>query len=275
MLRDELLTPFRGIGEAGRDLLTGSAVLAGYACRCLRLVLRAAWRAASKGESFSDRAESFGVAVLAGGAGLAVTAGAAGVLAWVARAYVPFLAGGAAVAWVVAAWVAAPRREPTTCNDHEQWAGEQRPETDPHHGARAIARAVITAVADADRDGYKGVHLAELLDQLRADELTQADEVSQLRAWLETVGIPTNRNLKRDGKGPTWGVRVDELAAALGRPLRDALRALDQTPAEAAPEPPGPAGQEAPVGPLPGAEDQPPPERSLIPVPSPSPGAVA
>lgn len=258
-LRDELLAPFRGWREAGRDLVAGSRVLARHTGRGLRTALRTVWRASSKGETGGDRADSIGTAVLAGVVIVAVAGTVAGPLMRLLRPYGPLIGGMAPVLWMVAALIAAPRVEThPTPNDHEK-PGEQPTDPDPQHATRAIIHAVIAAATTAHAHGYKGIHIAELLDRLRTRGLTQTNNVGLLRDWLEEAGIPVRRTLNIRGKGNTYGIHVDDLTAALGRPLTEALTALEQPPTETPVE----AGR------------QPTPGRHLTPVPDPSPEAAA
>lgn len=130
--------------------------------------------------------------------------------------------------------------------DLEKSAGEEEHTPSPEETADRIARTVIKAVADAEARGYRGIHVAELLGILTAEELPDFREVNPLRKWLEESHFPVSRNLKVGGKGPTWGVRADALSGALGMPLNEALETLSAPTAEGALAIPAPAACPAP-----------------------------
>ncbi|MFD6329202.1 hypothetical protein ACFWGI_06435 [Streptomyces niveus] len=159
-------------------------------------------------------------------------------LAWPRIApFAPRIAAVLAGAWIVAAWMAAPpAQNRTTLNDHKKWAGEHDQESDQDHFNRELVRFIVAAVRDAAANGHKGVHIAELLERLWA-EARGFDSWGQarLREWCKAAGVPVARNVRAKGKGPTWGVRDDELRMALGTSLNEALEALAQ------PAPAGPA----------------------------------
>lgn len=249
-LKDELLIPFRGAAGAWHDLAAGSGVLIRCACRGVRRVLGLVWRAAWNGATFADRAESFGIAVLIGGAGLAVTAGGVGLLVWVASPYAPVISGVGVLGWLVAAWAVAPPREGATRNDQEKFTGEPETETahpTEDHGAaeRWLVRLVLVGVRDAVAAGRKGVHLATLLEPIDTDW-----DVATLRQHCQHFGIPTKKiNIR--GQGSTWGVHVDELERVLGGSVETALAVLDAAPAggprQGVEEGPARAGEEGPT----------------------------
>ncbi|MBQ0891443.1 hypothetical protein KBZ94_42275, partial [Streptomyces sp. RM72] len=156
-----------------------------------------------------------------------------------------------AVVWVIAAWmIAPPPQETTTQNDHEKSTGEQEEESEQDRFTRLLARFIVAAVRDAAPE-HMGVHISELLGRLQHESRGfEGWEQLQLRECGTAAGIPVSRNVRAKGKGPTWGVRADELQEAFGTSLDEALETLAR-PAPRAPseEPPATPAQ---------AEDTPP-----------------
>lgn len=227
-LVDEVVHPFRDSRSALWDLLAGSRVLAGRIC---------AWVAAP--EALKTQAERAG--------GIAAGVAFAG---YVAHQHLAIAFPACFAAWCVAAWAVSPYRPvkpPTTRNDHESGAaGEPHP---------TFGHWIVRAVHDATQQGRKGIHIADLLDQLHATGLCEEWDVGRLREWCEQSGIPVRRGLNIRGVGNTYGVHVDDLTQALGMPLLDVLEALGDTPSPAAPAvpvgPPDPTPLEAPADPSP------------------------
>ncbi|MEW1760428.1 hypothetical protein AB0393_28440 [Streptomyces cyaneofuscatus] len=203
----------------------------------------------------------------------------------------PYAPVGAAVLgaiWVIAAlMIAPPLQEDTTRNDHEKLAGEQDQESDQDRFTRGLVRFIVAAVRDAAPE-HQGVHIAELLERLQREARGfEAWEQLQLREWCTAVKVPVSRNVRAKGKGPTWGVRADELQAAFGTSLDEALEALarplPRAPSEGPPAAPVPGEEGGPVPPLtapPGEAPLPagqgtPLQAPLQTVPDPSPGPVA
>ncbi|MET9779334.1 hypothetical protein ABZ023_34695 [Streptomyces sp. NPDC006367] len=202
-------------------------------------------------------------------------------------AYVPVAAAVLAVAWVITAWmIAPPPQETTTQNDHEKSAGEQDEESEQDRFARLLARFVVAAVRDAAPE-YMGVHISELLGRLQQEARGfEGWEQLQLREWCTAAGIPVSRNVRAKGKGPTWGVRADELQEAFGTSLDEALEALarpaPRPPSEGPPVTPAQAEDAGPAttltappaeGPVP-APPSTPAQPHFQTVPAPSPDAV-
>ncbi|MEU4077548.1 hypothetical protein [Streptomyces venezuelae] len=193
-----------------------------------------------------------------------VIAGLIWLFMWLVWPYIAPYApvGGAvlAVAWVIAAWmIAPPPQETTTRNDHEKSAGEQEEESEQDRFTRLLARFVVAAVRDAAPE-HMGVHISELLGRLQQESRGfEGWEQVQLREFCTAAGIPVSRNVRAKGKGPTWGVRADELQEAFGTSLDEALETLAR-PAPRAPseEPPATPAQ---------AEDTP-PATTLTPPPA-------
>ncbi|MER8119096.1 hypothetical protein [Streptomyces sp. NPDC094031] len=156
-------------------------------------------------------------------------------------AYAPVAVAVLAVAWVITAWmIAPPPQEATTRNDHEKSAGERDEESEPDRFARGLARFIVEAVRDAAPE-HMGVHIAELLEQLQRKGRNFDDwDQARLREWCTAAGIPVSRNVRAKGKGPTWGVRADELQQAFNASLDDAVEALSR-PAPRAPSEGAPA----------------------------------
>lgn len=240
-LRAELATPFHGIGEAGRDLLAGSRVIVCAFCRAIHQGAARAWKFAWQGETAADHLASLAVASLAGSVGAATVAGIGGTLVRLAHPYVPVIGFGVVVAWTAAAWTLAPSKgqQGHPGSDPGQAGERQLP---PDTGAPAepgmpvdeaerwLLRLVVNAVQEAVLKGRRGVHLHTLLDGIPADWT-----VTTLRQHCERLGVPLRRTLRiRGAGGPTWGVHADDLEAALGMPLDQALAALGGPPSAGA-----------------------------------------
>jgi hypothetical protein len=221
-----------------------------------------------------------------------VIAGVIWLFMWLAWPYIaPFMPISGAVlgvVWVIAAWmIAPPPQETTTQNDHEKSAGEQSQESDQDRLTRRLARFIVAAVREAAPE-HMGVHIAELLERLQKEARGFDDwEQLQLREWCTAVGIPVSRNVRAKGKGPTWGVRADELQEAFGTSLDEAIEALSRPVIPASSEGPAAApvraeeaGPDAPLtappveAPVPAGHSTP-VHPHLQAVPDPSPGAVA
>ncbi|MFE7485046.1 hypothetical protein [Streptomyces sp. NPDC057552] len=170
-------------------------------------------------------------------------------------AYAPVAAAVLSVAWVIAAWmIAPPPPETTTRNDHENSAGEQDEESEPDRFARGLGRFIVAAVRDA-APAHMGVHIAELLERLQQEQRNFDDwDQARLREWCTAAGIPVSRNVRAKGKGPTWGVRADELQKAFNTSLDEAVEALSRpaprAPSEGPPATPVQAEDGGPVAPL-------------------------
>ncbi|WP_331746483.1 hypothetical protein OG923_33445 (plasmid) [Streptomyces halstedii] len=195
-------------------------------------------------------------------------------------AYVPVAMAVLAVAWVIAAWmIAPPPQEAITRNDHEKSAGEQAEESEPDRFARGLARFIVAAVRDAT-PAHMGVHIAELLERLQREGRNFDDwDQARLREWCTAAGVPVSRNVRAKGKGPTWGVRADELQQAFNTSLEEAVEALSRPSSRALSEglPAAPVqaeggGPVAPLteAPLPAAPSTPvQPHLQTVPAPSP------
>ncbi|WP_332756979.1 hypothetical protein [Streptomyces sp. MT206] len=170
-------------------------------------------------------------------------------------AYVPVATAVLTVAWVITAWmIAPPPHETTPRNDHEKSAGEQDEESQQDRFTRALARFIVAAVRDA-APKHTGVHIAELLERLQQEGRNfDGWNQARLREWCTAAGIPVSRNVRAKGKGPTWGVRADELQQAFGTSLDEALEVLTRpaprAPSEGPPAAPVQAEVEGPVTPL-------------------------
>lgn len=285
-LRDELSIPFQGIGEAVSSLLAGSAIILRAAGRAICWCLRPAAAFITSGKTFGDRLENAGILVLPSIVGLGFAAGAV----YFVRPYAGIIGGTAAVAWVITAWALSPEPAPAADEDQEDKAEEDdASENDqenqpageyPNHppgqsiGDRILI-ATITAVAEAHNQGFKGIHLAELLTYLHTAGICPTDvKVGHLRTFLETANIPIAEQLNIRRKGNTYGVRHDALTQALGRPPRDALKGLEQHLSQGPPGTPRQGPAEAPTRPLPApsaeASPEPTPTPHTQPLPHPS-----
>ncbi|WP_369043474.1 hypothetical protein [Streptomyces sp. Midd1] len=136
------------------------------------------------------------------------------------------LFGTAVVLWIVAAYRAAPS------NDHDETSDEEQPEVGPdpaevREAEQRLWLLVISRVQDAVAAGRRGVHLSTLLEE--PDCFPPDWDVTRLREHCERLGIPVKTMQIRGSKnrGPTHGVHVDELTAALGMPLAEAFYGLN------------------------------------------------
>ncbi|MCI3277627.1 hypothetical protein [Streptomyces cylindrosporus] len=165
----------------------------------------------------------------------------------------------AALWWLVAAWLAAQydkagRATPAQHGDgHGDAAGPDA--GDVRAAGYWLWHLVCVRVRDAVAEGRRGVHLKALLDEPGVPE---AWTVTTLREHCGRLGIPVkSMQIRGTGGGPTHGVHVDELTAALGRPLEDAIAVLEtllaqparSTVPEGAAEVPLERAEEAPAGP--------------------------
>ncbi|MEH0402898.1 hypothetical protein ACFY7V_03665 [[Kitasatospora] papulosa] len=169
---------------------------------------------------------------------LVVLATAAGPLrdaaARVIAPYLPIITAVLVVAWIIAAALLAPdpkatpeEREHDKNNSVGEWS-ELTPEQEAAAleaaAGRALLRYVITCVRTAVQEGRKGIHIVTMLEGLPGNV-----DVSLFRAECDRYKIPT-RKLQIRNVGNTWGVRADDLEAALGVSLDDALEALTRDP---------------------------------------------
>ncbi|MER5372661.1 hypothetical protein [Streptomyces sp. NPDC002553] len=308
-------------------LLTGSRLIVSFLLRRLGRVLKLGWSAAMNldtpptqsaptaksqdggpaGESgpsttkveqkaartaADDTIERVGLGCLIILFAVAVIAGIVWLFMWLVWPYIePFVPIGSAVlavVWILAAWMIAPSvKESATKNDHEKSTGEQVQESDQERFTRGLVRFIVAAVRDA-ADEHMGVHIAELLERLQQeargfDTWTQL----QLREWCTAATIPVSRNVRAKGKGPTWGVRADELQEAFGTSLDKAVEALSRPaappPSEGPSATPDQPEENSPATPLPvpppegpvPAADSTPAQAHLQAVPAPSPEAAA
>ncbi|WP_158714816.1 hypothetical protein [Streptomyces erythrochromogenes] len=204
------------------------------------------------------------------------------------------VAGG--LAWMTAAWMLAPVPAPAADDGQEQndvLAVEEEPENlegaedqaaeaaGPDCGT-ALLWHVVTALSDAEATKRTGVHLDMLLaSAVTRGLLAEGTEVADLRAWVESCGLPTvdKLGMRIEGRPTTRvGVRVDAAAEALGMTPTALLRARSETPerpvGEApaeAPAMPGPAVGEGPVVAAATTPAQPP---AAVPVPAPATAAL-
>jgi hypothetical protein len=237
-LRDELLIPFRGAREAGRELVSGSVVL----CRCIGRGLRrgvgVGLRIARQGETAADRLESLGVAALAGVVGgVAVVIALRGIVA-VAAPYKAPIGGVLAVGWVVAAWMVPPEKgsqQPPVKIIKEGSGATPPPE---RHLSVGLVAQTIRRIATAG--GWKGAHLDDVLAHLPGHSRTE------LLAVLADAKIPVAEQLKLTLPGGRQrnrqGVRLTALREGLGEappgPAAGAHQPAAEAPAQPLPDPP-------------------------------------
>ncbi|MET7746174.1 hypothetical protein [Streptomyces sp. NPDC005385] len=140
------------------------------------------------------------------------------------------LFGTAVVLWIVGAYRAAPRNDHDEKSDEDQGEEQQNAGPDPAEVRAAEQRLwllVISRVQEAVADGRRGVHLSTLLEE--PDCFPPDWDVTRLREHCERLGIPVKTMQIRGSKnrGPTHGVHVDELTAALGMSLAEAFYLLN------------------------------------------------
>jgi hypothetical protein len=201
-------------------------------------------------DSADARQDRFVSAVMAFivGAGVIFSAlgGAIAYLLPILAPYSTLITYGLPCAWLIAAGIVGSRvplpwGTPTPQNDQEKLSGERPQEAEPADDPADVrARAecelcivILQTVQDAHekKPPRKGVHIADLLDQLR-EEHTGFDEwdITRLRKWCDSAGIPTNRSVKVNGSNPTWGIRYDELTTTLEMGIPEAIASLRNAP---------------------------------------------
>ncbi|WP_086860362.1 hypothetical protein, partial [Streptomyces milbemycinicus] len=238
----ELAIPFQGSKETFQLFLTGSRLIVQYVVDAVFKGLRA-WIGLfldtdEKGHRRTSAGDSCAIGFLALFILLAVL-GLLGVLAWFfvvpyAAPYMPVVVVVVAAGWVVVAFTAVfaatPRLETPTPNDHEKSAGEKDRGAD---AVRTVVAFTVEAVAMAEGEGLQGVHIADLLDRLKAKNWGfQGWDVPRLRKWCQAAGFPVTKT-KVGTASPTWGIRADQLIAVVEMPLLDYLGTLDRTPLRA------------------------------------------
>ncbi|MFF5045640.1 hypothetical protein [[Kitasatospora] papulosa] len=165
--------------------------------------------------------------------------------------YLPIITAVLVVAWIIAAAMLAPdpkaipeEREHDKNISVGEWSEltpEQEAAARDAAAGRALLRYVITCVRAAVQEGRKGIHIATMLEGMPGNA-----DVSLFRAECDRYKIPT-RKLQIRNVGNTWGVRADDLEAALGASLDDALEALTSGPDSLVDEGQQGAPVEAPV----------------------------
>jgi hypothetical protein len=234
-LRDEVLIPFRGARQAGRELATGSLVL----CRCIgrgvRRIIDGGVRLAWRGETAADRLESLGIVALSGVVVSVALVTALGGLAAVAAPYRGPIGIVLVAGWVVAAWMVPPPagRQAPPVKIIKEGSGDQPDAPEPLDAA-TVAHT-IRNIATAGR--WQGAHLDDILAHLPGHSRTE------LLTVLADAQIPVAEQLKLTLPGGRQrnrqGVRLTALPERLG-----------EAPPGPASGPPQPAA-EAPAQPLP------------------------
>lgn len=233
-LRDELLIPFRGIGDAGRSLAAGSWVLCRCAWRLAGRGLSAAWARATAGKTPADRLESLGVAALMGLVGGVVVVITGPQLLRLVAPYAVPICWSAAGLWVLAAWMVAPAAKPPV--KIVSGGGEAAPpspasQVDPLD-AWTVARTVWQI---ATAGGWQGAHLDDVLAHLpgrsRAELLQVLADAEIPVAQQLKLTLPGGRQRNRQG------VRLSALPGAWGEAPPAPAPAPPAGPAEAPPEP--------------------------------------
>lgn len=194
------LRPILAFAGAGAALWAGSVVLAAWAWGELRERL-SAWESAG--------ALAVGAYVTAYGC-------------WHAPHVARFAVPGAVTAWCVAAWWSAPPA-----------VADEETSLDPAGPATPDARAVFVRWLLDLIGEQPGIHLRELYPAMRTLPGHEDRDNVQLRAALNTLGIPVERTL-----------RLGHVAGRSGV-ARAALEALPSPPGESGGESDGDAGQSA------------------------------
>ncbi|MEW2164390.1 hypothetical protein AB0912_15560 [Streptomyces sp. NPDC007084] len=149
----------------------------------------------------------------------------AALLRALAPAALPIFATGV-VLWIVAAYRAAPPNDHDKQREDGQGEEQQNAGPDPAEVRAAehwLWLNVISRVQEAVAEGRRGVHLSTLLEE--PGRFPPDWDVTRLREHCKRLGIPVKIMQIRGSKnrGPTYGVHVDELTAALGMPLAEAV----------------------------------------------------
>ncbi|MCX5285932.1 hypothetical protein [Streptomyces sp. NBC_00198] len=250
-------------------------------------------RATAKERSGSDLLEQLGLGAFTVVIGYVFLRPYLAVLAHALAPAAPPLFGTAVVLWIVAAYRAAPLNDHDEKSEGDQGEEHQNVSPDPAEVREAEQRLwllVISRVQDAVADGRRGVHLSTLIEE--PGNFPPGWDVTRLREHCKRVGIPVkSMQIRGSGrKGPTHGVHVDELTAALGMPLAEAFYLLnvgsfdvgdhadDSSSAElpetehGAPETPPAAPSETPADTLQQASESTAPPPPVEAAPHPSPG---
>jgi hypothetical protein len=229
--RTELGIPFQGAKAAGQSLVAGTRVLLCDACRGLAV----AWKAVYTGKTVLDRLESAAVALF--GAGVAAVAVAVPLAyAWPHIApYTPILVSVGGGAWMVAAWLVAPRA----------------PQKQPEKPSPQVPAGPSTAdLIDRDRRALynlldkatarrNGVHLDELFTLTSADPLFGGVPRANLVPLLKAFGVDYKRSLSVDGISGRSGVsraHVETLLQGLPSGSSPPPDSVDSRTAESGPD---------------------------------------
>lgn len=103
--------------------------------------------------------------------------------------------------WLLAAWQAGKRSTKDT--GETEATTEAKPPAAPD--TEAIRAWLLALMEDAS-----GVHLRTVLARLQQEGQWEGRTVTDLRVYLERLGVPVNRGVKVGGV-PTWGVRRRDL----------------------------------------------------------------
>ncbi|WP_345188481.1 hypothetical protein [Streptomyces lavendulae] len=215
---------------------------------------------------------------------LGYAAGGAFFLWPVVGGWVPTVLTTAPAVWVVAALIAGQQGD----DDQELAEDGEEHDTEEDEGGDPVTALVVhvleaLAAAEVHPDPKlrKGVHVRDLITSADTAGLLRGPTTpGQMRTWLGLHGIPTKHSLALPS-GTTYGVRVEDVVAVLGRPLRQALVEGFRLPlggaSEAAPEG-GPAEASEQVGgephPTPAAPPSPTLASPAAPAPEPAPSVA-
>lgn len=228
-LRDELLTPFRGIREAGRSLAGGSSVICRCAARLLRRGASVAWARASAGETLADRVESLGAAALTAAVGGTAAVLVGRVMLRMVAPYGQVIGWSVLAVWVLGAWTVGPA--PTARAKIVSGGGEAAgPVEAPKAVPLTVAEIAVAVRTVAAPNGWLGAHLDDVLAHLpgRSRE--------ELLTVLAEAGIPVENQLKLTLPGGRQrnrqGIRLTALPPG---PAQPSVPAPPEAAVEAAP----------------------------------------
>ena len=113
-------------------------------------------------------------------------------------------------AWTLAAWHAgrpAPEADEAPAEEASEELAEEAPETAPGEAMRTLLLDLMGTDS--------AVHLSTVLDHLQQQPdtaaLTASWGIADLRSQLEALSIPVHPKVKAAGRGPTRGVRREDL----------------------------------------------------------------
>ncbi|MFE9921577.1 hypothetical protein ACFYQA_08340 [Streptomyces sp. NPDC005774] len=179
-------------------LATGSALLA------RRLAARAAaWCARGRRDDLTGWRATLGIIVR-----LALLIFGAYLLARIVRA-LPALMWLLSTGWTIASW-----RAGRPAAEEAEEEPEEGPVEPPAQASGEALRSLLLTLMGTGSAVHLSTVLAHLQRQPDTAALTASWEIADLRSRLEDLGIPVHPKVKASGKGPTRGVRREDLAAS-------------------------------------------------------------